>query len=397
MSPRIFYPFYPERILWTGAAVLSGALSAGVVFLVFWLKFSPLPTSSTERKPKTVGNEGKSLAFSFHLKEVPITFRTPRVEPEMTFSFDPPRPDGSGRRGDLFVRLKQSAQSKRVSLPCRIDLQFNGSALSFGSQDSQFWLELTQLSEGKIQGVVWIETATKEKMEAETFIASPQASPLQGALEFAEGSPFRILGEARFLGHDVFAEKYGGKQTLRIAVGEQREPQILDLREKEWMVWRDSSWMKGNLDAKPEAMSRIESVDSKALILEGWNGEAHVRLSLPFFPPAPFKVRGEEIFNSIRVRSEKQISCMMEKQCLILKAGDWVLKVNGRWKTLRKKEEKEAYNCGRMRGELFIFEKIESKQGQKLISGYLFNPEKTQVVTIDLPVNKNARKEAKEK
>ncbi len=396
MSPRIFYPFYPERILWTGVAVLSLASCAGVIFLVFWLKFSPLLPFSAERAPKTVGKEGKFLTFSFHLKEVPVTFPLPRVEPEMTFSFDPPRPDGSGRSGDLFVRFKQSAQSRRVSLPCRIDLLFNGSALSFGSPDSQFWLELTQLPEGKIQGVVWIQTATKEKMEAETFIASPQASPLQGALEFAEGSPFRILGEARFLGHDVFAEKYGGKQTLRLAVGGQGNSQILDLREKEWIVWKDGSWMKGNLDAKPEAASRIESVDSKALILEGWNGEAHVRLSLPSSPPAPFKMRGEEIFNAIRVRSEKQISCMMEKQCLILKAGDWVLKVNGRWKTLRKKEEKEAYNCGKMGGELFIFEKIESKQGQKSISGFLFNPEKTQVVPIDLPVNKN-RREAKEK
>jgi hypothetical protein len=396
MSHRIFYPFHPERILWTGAAVLFAGGSLSLIFLVFWLGGAPLLFPSGRATAQTVANEGKPLVFSFHLKEVPIAFPIPRVEPEMTFSFDPPRPDGGGRSGDLFVRFKQSAQSKRVSLPCRIDLQFNGSALSFGSQDSQFWLELTAFAEGKIQGVVWIETAHKEKMKAETFIASPQASPLQGPFEFSEGSPFRILGEARWLGHDVFAEKYGRQQTLLIAVG-QAHSQILDLREKEWIVWRDGCWMKGNLEAKPEAASRIESVDSKALILQGWNGEAHVRLSLPYSPPAPFKMRGEEIFHSIRVRSEKQISCMMEKQCLILKAGDSVLKSNGRWRVLRKKEEKEAYQTGKIGGELFIFEKIESKQGQKSISGFLFNPEKTQVVPVDLPVHKNARKEAKEK
>jgi hypothetical protein len=412
MPSRIFLPFYPERILWTGAAILGVSLAVSVAFLIFLFESSAISICPTNERPKSLGNKDKSLSFSFNLKEVPIAFTLPRVEPEMTFSFDPPRPDRSNRSGNLFVRFKQSAQSKRVTLPCRIDLQFNGSLLAFftpdpskfqtldqvqGNQESLFWLELTSVPEEKIEGVVWLEAASGEKIKAETFIISPQASPFQGASEFAEESPFRILGEARWMGHDVFAEKYGGKQTLRIAMGGQENPQILDLREKEWIIWHDGSWLKGTLDEKPEAVARVESVDSKALIFEGWNGETHVRLSLPFSNPSPFKTSVKEVFNSIRVRSEKQISCMMEKQCLILRVGDWVMKNNGRWKVLRKKEEKDAYQSGKIGGELFVFEKIELKQGQKLISGFLFNAEKTQLVPIDLPAKNLSRKEVKEK
>ena len=397
MSSFDFYPFYPKRILWMGMAILGFGLLISGAFLGFCLNSPALLVSPKSERVKTGGNVEVFPTFSFNLKETPITFPVPRVESEMTFSFDPPRPDRSAKNGDLFIRFKQSAQSKRIALPCRIDLQFNGSALSFSNQHSPFWVELSSYLEEKVQGVVFVETAN-EKMETESFIMSPQASPIQGALEFTEGSPFRILGEARWIGHDVFAEKYGRKQTLRVAIGGQTNSHIIDLRENEWMVWRDG-WMKGSLEENTNIAARLESVDSKGLILEGWNGETHIRLSLPLSPIPSFKIRGEEIFSSIRVRSEKQISCTMEKQCLILRVGDWVMKSNGRWKILRKKEEKEAYQSGKIGGELFVFEKIESKQGQKVISGCFFNTEKSQAVPIDLFAHSrsHSRREPKEK
>src|SRR5690606_31598397 len=97
-----------------------------------------------------------------------------------------------------------------------------------------------------------------------------------------------------------------------------------------------------------------------------------------------FKLRGEDLFSMVRIRSEKQISCMLEKQCMVLKLGDWVLKTTGRWKILRKKDEKEAFLNGKLFGELFILDQILQKQGQKMIAGRLFNPGRTQVVSIEL-------------
>ncbi len=396
MPLRPFYPFYPERILWTGLAVIGGTLFIGAVFLIFWLDFSPPILPSL--KKKELANENKSLSFSFSLKETPITFPLPRVEHEMSFSFDPPRPGKTVESKDVFIRLKQSGLSKRISFPCRIDLEFNGGKLSFSEKESPFWLELSKGVGGTIQGTGWVETALKEKIETEKFVTAPQPSPMQGAQEFPEESPFRALGEARWLGHDVVAEKYGGLQTLRIAFAMAPNQQFLDLQEKDWIVWHEGRWIKGPLEDQHHAVARIELVDSKSLVFEGWEGETHVRLALPVSPPAPFKMRGEEIFNAIRVRSDKEISCMMEKRCLILRAGDWVVKSSGRWKILRKKEEREAYIAGKIVGELFAFEKIESKQGQKFIAGFLFNSEKSQAIPVDLPVHKHpTRKEAKEK
>jgi hypothetical protein len=75
---------------------------------------------------------------------------------------------------------------------------------------------------------------------------------------------------------------------------------------------------------------------------------------------------------------------MLEKHCMVLKAGDWVLKSANRWKILRKSQEREAYLNGKLAGELFVFDQIQSKQGQKMMHGRLFNSGRTQMIAIEM-------------
>ena len=127
------------------------------------------------------------------------------------------------------------------------------------------------------------------------------------------------------------------------------------------------------------------------LILEGWDSNGHVRLNVPYAALPPSKIKAEDLFTSVRFRSEKQISCMMDKQCLVLKVSDWVLKTTSRWKVLRKQEEKDAYFRGELLGELFVFDQISQRQGQKLVLGRLFNPRRTQMEKIELAATGNRK------
>lgn len=229
------------------------------------------------------------------------------------------------------------------------------------------------------------------------FLAFPQECPIQTAQEFAEGTPFRILAEGKWWGKDLFREKFGdGLSSERLEIGLVSQADLVELSEGEWLAWQDGHWQKYScvLDGKIKPIARIQSVQGKSLYLEGWDKERHVRLCLnPALGPS-VKIRGEDLFSSIRIRSEKQISCMLEKQCLILKIGDWVLKTNGRWRILRKKEERESYLNGILAGDLFVFEKIEMKQGQKSIQGQLFNTGRSQVFPIEMTAH--IRKSAKD-
>jgi hypothetical protein len=330
------------------------------------------------------------LSFDLDLNQGSSTFPLPKIEGDMTFSFDPPLPDVSLESPPLFVRLKKNAQSKRVALPSRIDLQFEN-GLVFSNTPSSFWVELRLLEDLQIEGNVFVSTAAEKSIAAGCFAVQPQESPIQLPQEFPDGSPFRVLAEARWWGHDLFKEKYGGGALAeRIEVGPMASADLLVLEKGDWISWKEGKWQKiGDLaEGKNRPIARMESsrVD-KSIVFEGWDLDGHIRLSLSPGQPIALKAKGEELFSAIRIRSEKQISCMLEKQCLILKAGDWVFKGETRWKVLRKKEEKDAYLNGKLVGELFLFDRIESKGGQKVIQGNLFNPDKSQVVPVEIAVN----------
>jgi hypothetical protein len=395
MAPRFISPSRPIYIAWVGSGLIGIAALIGIFLL---------PALNSESSQAIL--EGKinnlkkvePISFSLSLNEKPPTIPLPQVVGEMTFSFDPPRPNGGAQTSTLFVRLKKSAQSKRVSLPSRLDLRYlDGDRLAFSEEISPFWIELSLNQDKKIEGGVYIDAPPLGKAKAESFTAAAQEAPIQSPGEFPEKTPFRILGDARWCGHDAFGEKYeGGGKSQRLEVGPSPSAEFLQLNVGEWISWNGTKWVSGLSEKQGAPIARIESVQGKALLLEGWDADTHVRLSIGQGTIAPLKIKPEELFNSIRVRSEKQISCMMDKQCLILRVGDWVLKSDGRWKILRKAEEKAGYTRGKAVGELFVFDKIDTKQGQKLIMGHLFNAEKTQILPVEMAAHSRSARGAKE-
>jgi hypothetical protein len=386
MFPRDFLPFYPHKIAYLGAAVLGVcALVSGVFLSFLWSH----PLDFSLEKPKKTQESTTPLTFSLGLRHTPFSIHPPHISQDLTFSLDAPRPDQSSLDTSLFIKLKKTAQSKRVILPCRLYLEYiEGDKLRFCDSISSFWIDLDSLSSKKIEGKVFIETPLSEKIEVENFTAIAQEIPIQSPQELAEGSPFRILSEAKWGGADRFREKYEhGALYQKIEVNAQPTARLLDFQEGEWLIWTHEGWVKGSLEeGMHRPVAKIKSVQPKLLILEGWEGNQYIQVALSQ-QVEPFKMKVEELFNAIRVRSTKQISCMLDKQWLILKLGDWVLKTEGKWKILKKKEEKELYKAGKMGGELFVFEKIESKLGQKLIQIQLFSADRSQVIFSELPVH----------
>ena len=311
----------------------------------------------------------------------------------MSFSFDPPRPDTAAQGGGLLVRLRKVAQSKRVTLPCRLNLHYlQGAGLVFSDAETSFWVELTSAGTGQVEAKIFVNCTPEGQIEEASFIARTEESPILTAQELPEGSPFRILAEGKWWGRDLFRQRHAGGTTVeRLEIG--KDAGLINLSEKEWLVWENGIWQKlPFLDgAKMRPIARLRSANEKSLLLEGWDADRHVCLSFGLASAPPLKARGEDLFSSIRVRSEKQISCMMEKQCLILKTGDWVLKSGSRWQVLRKKEERDAYLMGKLVGDLFVFERIDLRQGQKVIQGDLFNTGRSQMIPIEIAANSGHR------
>ncbi|MBU6383945.1 MAG: hypothetical protein KGR16_06495 [Verrucomicrobia bacterium] len=375
--------FHPEKIGWIGLMLLGLGLLVALPFL--WT----MQNVESPRLREKREHPAPLAPYTFTLPLSPSTpgFCIPDLQGKMTFSFDPPRPDCLTAPNRLLVRLKQSGESQRVVLPCRIDLEYQRDQLKFAQPPSEFWMELAALPSGQILATGWISSLDGTKVSAGQFQVSGQECPLQEAHEFPEGSPFRQLAEAKWWGRDLFR----GANALAERIETQ---ELLELKETDWLVWQEGKWQKQEKPHPELPIAHIQSISPKTLVLEGWDANAHTRIALPLASGPPFKMKAEELLSSLRIRSEKQISCMLEKQCLVLKTGDWVLKTGGRWKVLRKKEEREAFFNGKLFGELFILDQISQKQGQKMIQGRLFNSGRTQFIAIDMAVqgHKTARK-----
>ncbi|OGN57192.1 MAG: hypothetical protein A3D96_05970 [Chlamydiae bacterium RIFCSPHIGHO2_12_FULL_44_59] len=372
--------FYPERIAWIGLSllVLGTCLGASLIFGIERRGFI-----HCLHKRNLVEMESPSIGdFSFGLKSEILPLSAPHFEDRLIFILDPPRPDRETVSQRCIVKIPGIGSTKKVDLPCQLPLCFEGIELLFGSEGSPLWMELSAVKEGSIQSDVFI---LEEKEPSYSFVSRVDRSPIQSAHEFPPDTPFQILGEMKWLGQDQLCPLESGERL------ERAPNELLELRKEEWLVFKDGKWEKSLLGDSNGPIARIESVTPKSLVLEGWDESGHVRLGIGLSSGPPFKVKTDDFLTAIRVRSEKQVSCMLEKQCMVLKVSDWVLKNGSGWKILRKSEERAACVAGGLVGELFILDKIIQKQGQNTIQGRLFNTPRTQVIHLELIATGNRK------
>jgi len=305
---------------------------------------------------------------------------------QINYSVDPPRPSTEQTPSRLLIRLGQSKQIKRVELPAKVGLEFtsNGS-LQFNDHADLFWLTCDLLPNGQVEAFTYVKTPNGYDHCKANCSRFPEETPFSSTDDISAKSPFKLLAESRWWGQDLLAEKFGnGTNPLeRIEIGPEANQSLLEFSAGEWLVFKENQWQTNESISNHLPIARVKNRSPHGLEMEGWEGSSHLRFKILPTSTIPLRTKGEELFSQLRVRSEKQVSCIIDKQCLILRTGDWVLKANNRWKILRKKEEKDAFLAGNMTGDLFVLEKIDSKGTTKSIAGQLFSTKRSQSAAIE--------------
>lgn len=280
-------------------------------------------------------------------------------------------------------------QIQKFQIPSRLNVTFGSSGnLFFAKESSGFWLDLNLEKTGEIEFALFFLTPDGQNICQDRWKSFPKEAPLFSSNEIKKEGPFGALVDAKFYGSDLFAEKYGetiAKQLIEIP-SENASSDILHITSNDWLIFKDAKWQIvshwNESDSYPVA--KIRQIQNDHLELEGFDGSIGFRFQLPLISHLPLKLKTDELFTRLRVRSEKQISCMIEKQCFILRPNDWVLKSNGRWKILRKMEEKQSYLTGKLNGEILVLDQIFAKEGAKSISGSYFSAGRTQMMPYSI-------------
>lgn len=373
MIARKTYLFHPEKIFQMGIALIGLLFFCTIPFFSV-LFFSELPAGMS--RPKKQPEPIAPISFTLGLLERPPTLPMLGLQEEISFSLDPLRPDSGVGNQRLRLSLNMSRLCKQITLPCRLNLFYQNGCLALSDVSTPFWLEIYESGSPNIQVKAFVASKNREKVEAGTFSFPLQEVPVLPP----EKSIFKQLAEAKYWGIDLFKEQYAGCRAERLEMGE-----LIELAKGDLLAYAEGKWQKicSLEEGRGKPIARLQASNSKGLIFEGWGGDEYVRFLIPTTAESSPKLKGDEVLTAVRVRSEKQISCMLEKQCLVLKTGDWVLKSKGRWKVLRRKEDRDAYLNTKLVGDLFVFDHIQMKQGQKIVQGRLFNMSRTQVVSVE--------------
>jgi len=103
--------------------------------------------------------------------------------------------------------------------------------------------------------------------------------------------------------------------------------------------------------------------------------------------PGTITTRAEEVFTRLRQRTSTRVSCRLENRATILKVGDWLIQTDKGWHTIKNSHEIDDILNLKVLGELFIFDSIEDQGGKEVFCGTLFDPMRTEVQTVQLPIS----------
>ncbi len=291
----------------------------------------------------------------------------PDLRNAFVFSKEPARPGAGDRPDGIRVFFTQSRQTILMPDAHRLDLRYT-ETLEPASSHSAFWIEIEPTGEDLLISVHLDKVVDQ-------FHATYSAPPLQ---ILSPESPFYTLAQAHWLGATVFPS---GSHCLEFPEGHTFLKPLTPIE------WRDGEWIIG--DEAP-AVARISGCRDGLLEWDGWDGDNYVHFALSPHADPTWKNRMNGLLNQVRIRSAKQISCSLEKQSLIIKVGDWVLKQNGSWKVLRKPAERTALLEGKLYGELFILDAIEENSR---VMARCIHPSRTQLLPIETSPQKGRKKQ----
>jgi hypothetical protein len=290
------------------------------------------------------------------------------------------RPVSPGLSDGRSLELVSSGEGKMLDLPCRLFLSYDEEGKLRFRGESGFWIDLRERG-GRIEGKVGVSSSRGN--EEDLLLFDVGEARIRTVGELSENSPFRVLAEAFWLGTDPLKELYGlgeGAEKLELK-GEGVEWKVGDL-----FVFSSGRWEKGKEGEGPMARFRVRG--ERLAEWECWEGGSYFRLPVQMAPLMGLRVKGEEFLSSIRIRSEKQVSLVLDKQPMVLRLGDWVLKQNGRWRVIRRADERKKIVEGKG-GDLFILDKIEGKT----VRGHLFLGSRSQALPIEATAGETAMRQ----
>jgi hypothetical protein len=359
-------------------------LLAAFLFSIFWLVSMGLQSYDS-------GSFSRSLALPFidYMKngKGPLAISPKDISPE----FEPlvkelvvigknTRPD-SGALSMVSIGLKTSGDQKQLVSGQKLFLAVQGGSYKFTDEKTD--LSLLPLPMAGSDVLLQIETAEKKE---EVVLTS--SAFLDRSLD--EETYVQVLKKGKMWAPDLFLHQWGGDEYRDLSAKQkvEIEGKVYFLSVGDLLWWDENEWKVGKAAFEEAPLAKFMSASGHEMNFEVWNPSGYssskVNVALQS-SKAPQKA--EEVITSVRPRSASEITCQLGKRRVIVKEGDWWIKTDRRWRSLKTAADLEAFLHHDIQGELFIFEKVENMKGKTILKGRCFDKMRTESLPISLVVN----------
>ena len=169
----------------------------------------------------------------------------------------------------------------------------------------------------------------------------------------------------------------------------------------DFFIWKDNKWVviKDLKQTASYSLAQIKPVNSKSFRVDFWPKKAKTKATLILNKShriSPLNIRNDFI-SDIRMRTQKQVSCKIEKQRFIIREKDVLFKKDGKWKIEKFYSFKKILKENKINSEFFVFDCIKRIGTKKIFKGYVFNKNRTQVLKIEKDISKRFYKNKNKK
>jgi hypothetical protein len=281
----------------------------------------------------------------------------------------------------LTLALRSTGEQKKVSIGETVPLETKGAVLNFSTEGADITLIPCSLESGKVFCKL-SKASIQELCVLTPSLVFSRSLEKEGYVE--------MLKKGGVWSADVFLSGWGGeeyrdlKKKVKVSIG----PDVFFLQPGDYLWWNGERWALEPESEKIGPIAQLIKASSQGVNFQVWDetGFSFEKIHLTQQDPSQVGFKIEELMTAIRPRASSEITCQLGKRRVIVKEGDWWIRMENRWKQLRTVAELDAFLHHQIPGELFIFEKVETSKGKIVLKGRAFDRMRTFSEPISLVV-----------
>lgn len=379
------------------------------------------PKNSFEMKKEVCDTIGKTC---LELKFIPLSQQLPDLRNYLIYHGRNGRPDANESRTTLHfafvgnVSVSSAIPGEKLYLTFDRTKTPNQYVFSPQNVPTSLWIEAAVLGNDALVTV-------RMKNEQGDIITEPQAyaeirlSEKDGHARAAgknwEMGKWRVDGsllvrqKASWKGIDLFLEHHGGeefksykgKHRIEFNHEEPADPYSVYVALNDNLIWKDNRWkvVEPGENSLKYPLMVVKKVDERILSFELWDvdGKGKIGLNLVKAHEPWANQLIQKSFECLGVRTRSQYIFEIDKERVLLSPQDWLLKTEEGWVKLVTPQEIDQYVERKKVGLLFILKDAVAKEGHQILTGVVYNSNRTEMQEIEIPIQKVATSTASHK